>query len=258
VAAASKSHRASDRRREREREVTEHPYFAGPEVARIVAAARARDDGRDQHERDQDASMYLFTAHTGLRRGELAEQRLSDAEGRWLRVREAYDKSGTVGPPKSGRVRWLPLDDIAAAVLEEQRGRALLAAQAAGEEDPLVWPSWNGRFAEHHQYPDTMGDRFTELTRDLGLYVKGHGLHKLRHTFGTYAIHCNAPQSAVRDWMGQTSRRPRATSIPCARRRPRTSGSDGPRCSVRGGLRPDRVVPVADQFHASGCCARRA
>jgi integrase len=68
-----------------------------------------------------------------LRRGELAEQRLSDADGRWLRVREAYDKSGVVGPPKSGRVRWLPLDDVAMAVLEEQRGRAMLAALAVGE-----------------------------------------------------------------------------------------------------------------------------
>ena len=67
----------------------------------------------------QDAALIRVAAYTGLRLGELRALRWSDVD--WLlrivHVRRSY--TGTVeGPPKSGKVRSVPLPDQAAQVLE--------------------------------------------------------------------------------------------------------------------------------------------
>jgi integrase len=68
---------------------------------------------------EQDAALFEVAAFTGLRLGELRALRWSDVD--WLRrlvhVRRSFTR-GQEGPPKSGKVRSVPLVDQAARALD--------------------------------------------------------------------------------------------------------------------------------------------
>jgi integrase len=74
--------------------------FSPEEVMALVRAAGS----------DQDAAIFLTTAFTGLRRGELLALRLRDVDfsGAAIRVRASY-AAGHLTTPKSGRVRSVPM-----------------------------------------------------------------------------------------------------------------------------------------------------
>ena len=124
------------------------------------------------------AAFIRIAAYTGLRLGELRALRWDDVD--WLRrlvhVRRSYTRTEE-GPPKSGKVRSVPLSDQAARLLEELSRRE---RWTGGEH--LVFASPTG-----HRLDDSkLRKRFHEALADLGL---SHArLHDLRHTFGTLAV----------------------------------------------------------------------
>src|SRR5437762_12019806 len=67
---------------------------------------------------EQDAAVFLATAFTGLRRGELVALRWRDVDfaGQTIRVVASYT-DGVLTTPKSGKVRSVPMaPEVAAAV----------------------------------------------------------------------------------------------------------------------------------------------
>ena len=68
---------------------------------------------------DQDAALFEVAAFTGLRLGELRGLRWADVDRdrRLVHVRRSFTR-GEEGPPKSGKVRSVPLVDQAARALD--------------------------------------------------------------------------------------------------------------------------------------------
>ena len=60
---------------------------------------------------EQDAALFLTAAFTGLRMGELLAPQWRDVDfaGEAIRVRHSYNIHGSLGTPKSGKVRSVPL-----------------------------------------------------------------------------------------------------------------------------------------------------
>ncbi len=137
------------------------------------------------------AAFIRIAAYTGLRLGELRALRWDDID--WLRrlvhVRRSYTRTQE-GPPKSGKVRSVPLSDQAARLLEELSHRE---RWTGGEH--LVFVSSTGDRLDD----STLRKRFHEALADLGL---PHArLHDLRHTFGTLAVQA-FPLTDVQAFMG--------------------------------------------------------
>lgn len=92
-------------------------------------------------ESDQDAALFVTAAFTGLRLGELRVLRWLDVDfsKRLVHVRRAYTH-GELGPPKSGRVRSVPLIDEVARVLDGLSRREHFTGT-----DELVFPNTVGK-----------------------------------------------------------------------------------------------------------------
>lgn len=106
------------------------------------------------------APLWLFMAHTGLRRGELIGLGKDSVAGRTLRVESNPDEDGQ-GRTKSGRWREVPLNRYARWALRHL-------------PDPLV--------AVHK---DTVSDWFASDAKSAGI---GGSLHRLRHTFCAHMV----------------------------------------------------------------------
>ncbi len=140
---------------------------------------------------DQDAALYRFAAYTGLRLGELRALRWGDIDWmlRLVHVRRSYTW-GSAGPPKSGKVRSVPLVDQAARAVEGLSRRE----HFTGEGD-LVFPGPTGGHLEE-----------SALRRRYYAALEGAGLehmrfHDLRHTFGKLAVQA-FPLVDVKAFMG--------------------------------------------------------
>lgn len=81
---------------------------------------------------DQDAALFEVAAFTGLRLGEMRGWRWADVDRnrRLVHMRRSYTR-GEEGPPKSGKVRSVPLVDQAARALDSLSRRE----RFTGDED---------------------------------------------------------------------------------------------------------------------------
>jgi integrase len=131
------------------------------------------------------------------RNGEVETRALPDApaptvDGRRLRgvIPYGLPVNGSMGPPKSGKVRSVPLIDQAAAALNDLSRRDRFT-----DDDDLVFVSAVGMPVEEVR----LRGRFYATLERAGL--KRLRLHDLRHTFGTIAVQA-FPLSDVKAFMG--------------------------------------------------------
>ncbi len=151
------------------------------EVARLASSAA----------NEQDAALFEVAAFTGLRLGELRGLRWGDVDRgrRLVHVRRSFTR-GEEGPPKSGKVRSVPLVDQAVRALDELSHRERFT-----DDDDLVFVNDLGQPFEE----SAMRRRFyaaldvAELPRIR--------FHDLRHTFGTLAVQA-FPLTDVKAYMG--------------------------------------------------------
>ena len=163
-----------------------------------VAAAEAyRRDARTVAECAadcQDAEAVRVAAYTGLRLGELLALRWRDVDfaGASLTISRALS-AGVEGPPKSGRIRQVPLSDQAAAALERLSRRKHFT-----EEAELVFCSVLGRQLDG----SALRRRFKRARDSAGL--RPLRWHDLRHTFGSVLVAAGIDLASVKDAMGHS------------------------------------------------------
>lgn len=151
-----------------ERRSGDFDVLRADEIRQLVAAAAT----------EQDAALYTTAAGSGLRFGELAALCWKDID--WQRdlihVRQALSRT-TIGPPKSGKVRSVPLTPGVAQVLARLGQRDLWT-----DECDFVFVSPTGSYIDH-----------SGTVRTYKKALKAAGLppirfHDLRHSFGTIAV----------------------------------------------------------------------
>lgn len=162
-------------------------------LAPVEVGAVARAAGSEQ-----DAAIFTVAAFTGLRLGELRALHWRDVDfsGQNLIVRASFTH-GKAGPPKSGKVRSVPLIDQAARALDALSRRPMFTGP-----DDLVFCTELGE----HVSDDQLRDRFYAALTAAGLGDKRRGenpmvFHDLRHTFGTLAVEV-WPLHDVQAYMG--------------------------------------------------------
>jgi integrase len=157
----------------------------------VAAVARAAGNA-------QDAAIFTVAAFTGLRLGELRALRWRDVDfGKQTVIVRGSFTHGAQGPPKSGRIRSVPLIDQAARALD-----GLSRREHFTQPGDLVFCTVTG---------DTLDDRtirgaFYGALDAAGLSGKREGddpmvFHDLRHTFGTLAVEA-WPLHDVQAYMG--------------------------------------------------------
>ena len=159
--------------------------------AEVLAVARAARS-------EQDGAIFTVAAFTGLRLGELRELRWRDVDfaRQTVFVRGSFTH-GQQGPPKSGKVRSVPLIDQAAVALDALSRRGDFVAP-----DDLVFCDPLGE----HLSDDRLRERFYAALERAGLGDKRKSgdpmtFHDLRHTFGTLAVEV-WPLHDVQGYMG--------------------------------------------------------
>ena len=181
---------------------------------------------------EQDAAIFTVAAFTGLRLGELRALRWRDIDfaKQTVIVRGSYT-SGQLGPPKSGRIRSVPLINQAARVLEglSQRGEFT-------QPEDLVFCSPTGE----HFHDDQLRDRFYAALIAAGLGDKRTGsdpivFHDLRHTFGTLAVEA-WPLHDVQAYMGHADIH---TTMIYVHHQPKAAAADRLSELVANAMRPE-------------------
>lgn len=194
--------RASDRRREPDDGPIE--FYEPEEVIALAATAR---EGRHRDPRrpavtpeevterrradEQDATLFLVAAFTGLRLGELLALRWRNvhfAEAKL--IVEASWSAGRLSSPKSRKWRAVPLADQPAAALARLAQRERFTGR-----DDLVFCSAVGEYLD----PSAVRRRYRRAQRAAGL--RPLRFHDLRHSFGGLVIREFDPV-AVKDFMG--------------------------------------------------------
>jgi integrase len=180
--------------------------FEPDEVSAIAAAARSSlhrrrpkhnyapaTDAEWQRMNDQDASLFIFAACTGLRLGELLALRWSDVdlEASVVIVSRAMS-AGQEASTKSRRSRPVPLAEQAKAEL-----RALLRRGIFTSESDHVFCRPDGGALDR----SAVRSRFIRAQKEAGVRVRR--FHDLRHTFGSLAIQ-QFDLVSVKDMMGHS------------------------------------------------------
>ncbi|MBV8725440.1 MAG: site-specific integrase [Candidatus Eremiobacteraeota bacterium] len=150
-----------------------------------------------------------LTATTGLRRGELLALRWSksvDFERRRLIVAESLEETKILGlrfkAPKSGKLRVLPLADVAVPLLRSHRARQDAERQRLGSrynDNDLVFCNPDGT----PWPPETFTKQFAQVTRSIGM--KGFRFHDLRHAFATLTLKNGTSVNEVSQLLGHSS-----------------------------------------------------
>ncbi|HEY7950430.1 MAG TPA: tyrosine-type recombinase/integrase [Solirubrobacterales bacterium] len=155
--------------------------FSREEVLALVRAAAS----------EQDGTVYLTAAFTGLRLGELLALRWRDVDfaNSAIHVRQSFT-NGRVDTPKSGQERVVPMADEVAEALAKLGKRE----SHAGADDLVFCGAKGGHLAGHK-----LRDRYKTALEKAGL--RELRFHDLRHTFGTHAIRA-ADSREVMEWMG--------------------------------------------------------
>jgi integrase len=167
--------------RHRQRASGDIDVFSPEEVMALVRAAGS----------EQDATIFLTAAFTGLRRGELLALHWRDVDfaGSAIRVRASY-AAGQLTTPKSGKVRSVPM----APDVSEALARLGQRLDWVGDDD-LVFPGEAGSYLDGSALRRRYG---TALARAA---LRPLRFHDLRHTFGTRMI-AKADIRRVQEWMG--------------------------------------------------------
>jgi integrase len=155
--------------------------FSREEVLSLVRAA----------ESEQDGTIYLTAALTGLRMGELLALRWRDVDfpNSAIHVRQNFT-NGRFDTPKSGQERTVPMAEEVAQALA-----ALGQRDKYRGDDDLVFCGVRGG----HLASNRLRDRYKAALKKAGL--RALRFHDLRHTFGTHAIR-TADSREVMEWMG--------------------------------------------------------
>jgi integrase len=155
--------------------------YSKEEVLALVHAARS----------EQEGTLYLTAAFTGLRRGELLALRWRDIDfaNATLHVRQNLTSAGLT-TPKSGKQRAVPLTGEVATALTRLGQRDQFT-----DDDALVFVGPYG----DHMIGRVVSRRFHDASVRAGL--RRLRFHDLRHTFGTHAIR-TADSREVMEWMG--------------------------------------------------------
>jgi integrase len=155
--------------------------FSREEVLALVRAATS----------EQDGTIYLTAAFTGLRLGELLALRWRDVDfvNSAVHVRQSFT-NGRVDTPKSGQERTVPMADEVAEALAKLGER-----DHDTKDDALVFCGAKGGHLAGHR----LRDRYKAALEAAGL--RSLRFHDLRHTFGSHAIR-KADSREVMEWMG--------------------------------------------------------
>lgn len=155
--------------------------FSREEVLALVRAASS----------EQDGTIYLTAAFTGLRLGELLALRWRDVDfsNSAVHVRQNFT-NGRVDTPKSGQERTVPMTDEVAEALAKLGQRE----QNRADDDLVFCGPAGGHLAGHR-----LRDRYKAALKKAGL--RSLRFHDLRHTFGSHAIR-TADSREVMEWMG--------------------------------------------------------
>ncbi len=178
----------------------------------VEAVARAAGNA-------QDAAIVTVAAFTGLRLGELRALRCRDVDfaKQTVHVRGSYTHRHQ-GPPKSGKVRSVPLIDQAAKALD-----GLSTREQFTEPDDLVFASPTGQHLDDSPIRDAFYDALTaagmgdKRTKDDPIVF-----HDLRHTFGTLAVEA-WPLHDVQAYMGHADIQ---TTMIYVHHQPKTAAAD--------------------------------
>jgi integrase len=160
---------------------TDISFFSLEEVHALVRFAAS----------DQDGAIFLTAALTGLRMGELPALRWRDVDfsAQSLRVTASYT-AGTLGTPKSGLGRVVPLiDEVAGARLGAR-------AYWTGADDLVFLGDAGG-----HVDGSALRRRFAKARTAAAL--RRLRFHDLRHTFGSVAIRTVDPRE-LQEWLGHS------------------------------------------------------
>jgi integrase len=155
--------------------------FSPEEVWALVRAAAS----------EQDGTLYLTAAFTGLRMGELLALRWRDVDfaGATIRVRASW-AGRSLTTPKSGRVRSVPMaPDVASALAQVGRREFWVG------DDDLVFAGEAGTYLDG----SALRRRYKAALERAAL--RSLRFHDLRHTFGTRMI-AKADIRRVQEWMG--------------------------------------------------------
>jgi integrase len=167
--------------------------YSKEEVLALVRAARKPGN----YEAEQDATLYLTSAYTGLRAGELLALRWEDVdfEHKSIHVDESYTYR-TLDTPKSGKGRTVPMIPAVAAALADLSLRGWFT-----EPEDLVFVGlreWQRVTVEDDpdDYMAGVADSYLDLSALRRRYKKAQKraglkplrLHDLRHTFGSLVI----------------------------------------------------------------------
>ena len=133
--------------------------------------------------------MVVFALHTGLRIGELLALRWTniDLKAKLMRVRYS-NWEGTIGTTKNGKIRDIPLNDL-----------ALHSLKQVFSADDLVFGDKNGN-------PFTYRQANYALEKACrGTSFKGVQWHTLRHTFASHLAMRGVPLRAIQDLLGHST-----------------------------------------------------
>jgi integrase len=161
----------------------EFDTLTGEDLAALVRAAAD----------EQDATLYLAAAMTGLRQGELLALRWRDVDfaSSRVHVRRAWSQAAKAEKvPKSGKVRSVPLVPELVAPLD-----ALSQREHFTGDDDLVFCTPLGA----HLDGWALRRRFAAALRRAG--VRAVRFHDLRHMFGSVAVR-EFPLSDVQAMLG--------------------------------------------------------
>jgi integrase len=162
---------------------TDIEFYSPEEVHALVRASAVKQDG----------ALFLAAAMTGLRMGELLALRWRDVDfaTQTVRVTASYT-AGTLGTPKSGLGRAVPLvDEVAHALVRLGKRK-----RWSGPDD-LVFVGTAGG----HLDGSALRRRYKKARDVAGL--RPLRFHDLRHTFGSVAIRTADPRE-LQEWMGHS------------------------------------------------------
>ncbi|MDQ3632735.1 MAG: site-specific integrase [Actinomycetota bacterium] len=160
----------------------QYDFYSPEEIEQLGTAAAS----------DQDRTVFLTAAFTGLRMGELIALRWGDVDfdTEALHVYGSYSL-GTLTAPKSGLTRTVPMAEQVRDLLKEHQGRV------AHDRADLVFGGERGEFLDG----SALRRRYKKALENAGL--RALRFHDLRHTFGSIAIN-QATIVQVQAWMGHS------------------------------------------------------
>jgi integrase len=159
--------------------------FVLPTDAAVGVVVRSALASHLEGDRETGRAVVLLV-RSGMRRGELCGLQWADVDWRerGVTVRRAVVRSGaamTVKAPKSGRTRWVALDDDTMAVLDAQRVYQVDRARWGGgtlSADAFVFPATTDTTGRTPARPDRWSHAWRRLADREGLDAR---LHDLRH-----------------------------------------------------------------------------